>query len=90
MELKSVASAATEEADKIKDKTDYLWHDPLTELDDTSTISACENILKMYEEEQAVTQLIINDIMQEQKNIKSIAKEFSSVDKFISGFLKKL
>ena len=100
MPVQSNEEIAEQHASNIGETAKYSWHDPLTALDDKSTISAkelClmpegeeENMKAMYADEQSVTQIVIDNMKIEQTHLSTIYEAFKNTDEYLSGLLSNL
>ena len=90
MQVKSDSDIANAHADKIGEAAEYSWHDQLNSLDETTTILACGNMKAMYDDEQTVTQLVIDDMTKEKENLSTISNGFLETDAILSGLLSNL
>ncbi len=90
MPVQSNAEIAEQHASNIGETAKYPWHDPLTALDDKSTISAKENMKAMYADEQSVTQIVIDNMKIEQTHLSTIYEAFKNTDEYLSGLLSNL
>lgn len=90
MPVQSNEEIAEQHASNIGETAKYSWHDPLTALDDKSTISAKENMKAMYADEQSVTQIVIDNMKIEQTHLSTIYEAFKNTDEYLSGLLSNL